>query len=121
MGGNPFYLLDIMRKTNCKELFSSYIKNKIMIGASAGSMVFGDTIGLVYELHPHLNNDVGLIDYTGLCLTHINVYSHVSGYIETVDRFLERMHDFENRKGLQFTCINYGQAVFISDQEVVVL
>lgn len=121
MGGNPFYLLEIMRKTNCKELFSSYLKSKIIIGASAGSLVLGTTIGLVYDLHPDLNANVGLTDFTGLCLTNLNVYSHVLKYVEIIDRFLERMHDFENRTGLQITCINDGQAVLISDEEIVVI
>lgn len=121
MGGNPFYLLDKMRKTNCKELFSSYLKNKVIIGASAGSMVFGTTIGLVYELHPYQNDNVDLTDFTGLSLTNINVYPHVSMYVEIVDKFLDRMHDFENRNGIQYTCLSDGQAVFIADNEVVVI
>lgn len=121
MGGNPFYLLEKMRETNCRELFSSYLKNKVIIGASAGSMVFGTTIGLVYELHPFQNDKVGLTDFTGLSLTDINVYPHVSRYVETVDKFLDRMRDFQNRNRIQFTCLNDGQAVFISENEIVVI
>jgi len=121
MGGNPFYLLNIMRKTNCKELFSNYLKNKIIIGASAGSLVLGPTLGLVYELHPKLNDVAGLTDFKGLGLTNLIVYSHHPNYLETVDGFYERMHDFENRTGLQVICINDGQAVFVFDEEIVVI
>lgn len=121
MGGNPFYLLDVMRKMKCKELFSNYLKSKIIIGASAGSLVLGPTIGLVYELHPTLNDVAGLTDFAGLCLTNLIVYSHHPNYLETVDGFYERMHDFENRTKNQVICINDGQAVLINGEEIVMI
>lgn len=121
IGGNPFYLLDKMRKTNCSNLFSKYGKEKILIGASAGSIVLGNTIKLIYEFDPHLNDIVGLTDFTGLRLTNINVCPHVSKYIERYDRFLERIEEFENCNNVQITSINDGQAVLIDDDEHVII
>ena len=82
-------------------------------------MVLGTTIGLVHELHHYQNDDIGLTDFTGLCITDVNVYSHVSGYVESVDRFLERMDDFECRNDIQFTCLEDGQAVVVYENNEI--
>jgi dipeptidase E len=121
IGGNPFYLLDKMRKSNCPERFKKYEKEKIIIGASAGSIVLGNTIALIYEFDPQMNDIVGLNDFTGLGLTNINVCPHVSKYIDRYDRFLERIEDFEKCYNVHITRINDGQAVFISDDETIII
>jgi dipeptidase E len=115
IGGNPFYLLDIMRNTNCKELFFRYIKDKIVIGASAGSIVFGNTLELIHKFDPQLNDDVRLTDFSGLCLTTINVCPHVLKYKDRYDRFIERIEEFEKSKHIQITRINDGQAVIVDE------
>ena len=117
MGGNPFYLLEIMRKTNCKELFSSYIKNKIIIGASAGSIIFGNTLGFIYELEPELNDRVKLTDFTGLCLTDINIFPHVTTLINVFDRCLERLDNFAKCNNIKLIYLEDGQAVFVDERE----
>lgn len=121
MGGNPFYLLDIIRKTNSTTLFSKFGTEKILIGASAGSIVLGNTIALIYEFDPQMNDIVRLNDFTGLRLTNINVCPHVSKYIDRYDRFLERIEEFEKRNNVHITRINDGQAVFIDDEEQVII
>jgi dipeptidase E len=121
MGGNTFYLLDIMRKTNCKELFTKYIKDKVVIGASAGSIVFGSTIGFIYELEPEANDLVKLTDFTGLCLTNTHIFPHVSILTKEFDRCLERLNDFEKSNKIKLTLIEDGQAVFINEKDSIIV
>lgn len=64
MGGNTFYLLDIIRKTNFNEDIRSFINSrKIYIGSSAGSEILGNSIepALGYD-----ENNVNMTDFTGL-------------------------------------------------------
>jgi dipeptidase E len=121
MGGNPFYLLEIMRKTNCKELFSSYIKSKIIIGASAGSIVFGNTLGFIYEVEPELNDRVKLTDFTGLCLTDSHIFPHASTLINVFDRCLERLDNFAKCNNIKLIYLEDGQAVFDDERENIIV
>jgi dipeptidase E len=102
MGGNTFYLLDIMRKTNCKELF-------------------GSTIGFIYELEPEANDLVKLTDFTGLCLTNTHIFPHVSILTKEFDRCLERLNDFEKSNKIKLTLIEDGQAVFINEKDSIIV
>jgi dipeptidase E len=121
IGGNPFYLLDRMRKTNCTLLFQKYANEKILIGASAGSIVLGSTIGLIHEFDPQMNDNVKLTNFTGLCLTEINVCPHVSKFIDRYERFLERIEKFEKCNNVHITRLNDGQAVIISEEENAII
>ena len=121
MGGNPCYLLSIMRQTHCQELFRSYIRDKIVIGASAGSVVFGTTIEYLCELEPTLNDRVQLTDFTGLNLTNIHIFPHVSRVIHVFDNCLERTEDYEIRNRLHLHYIEDGQGIFLYDNEHVIV
>lgn len=64
MGGNTFYLLDIIRKTNFDIEINKFINDgKIYIGSSAGSEILGNSIevALGYD-----ENNVNMKDFTGL-------------------------------------------------------
>ena len=64
LGGNTFYLLDVIRKTNFDKQIIDFInKGKIYIGSSAGSEILGSSIepALNYDL-----NNVNMKDFTGL-------------------------------------------------------
>ena len=64
MGGNTFYLLDIIRKTNFNEDIRKFINSgRIYVGSSAGSEVLGNSIkpAIGYD-----ENNVNMTDFTGL-------------------------------------------------------
>ena len=85
MGGNTFYLLDMIRKTNFdKEIIKFINEGKIYIGSSAGSEILGNSIepALGYD-----ENKVGIIDYTGLGLIDGLIIPHSNrktNYIESL-------------------------------------
>ena len=83
--------------------------------------MFGNSIGLIHELDSQMNDVVGLNDFTGLCLTNINVCPHVSKIINRYDRFLERIDNFEKCNNIQITRINDGQAVFVDKNNTIIV
>ena len=76
MGGNTFYLLDMIRKTNFDTKIINFInKNKIYIGSSAGSEILGNSIesALTYD-----ENNVDMKDYTGLKIIDALIVPHAN-------------------------------------------
>ena len=64
MGGNTFYLLDVIRKNNFdKEILEFINKGKIYIGSSAGSEILGNSINIALGYD---ENNVNMTDFTGL-------------------------------------------------------
>ena len=64
MGGNTFYLLDIIRRTHFDIDIKSFINSgKIYIGSSAGSEILGNSIDVALGYD---DNNVNMIDFTGL-------------------------------------------------------
>lgn len=64
MGGNTFYLLDIIRKTNFERVIKEFIDSgKIYIGSSAGSEILGNSIDVALGFD---ENNVNMTDFTGL-------------------------------------------------------
>jgi dipeptidase E len=118
IGGNPFYLLDQIRKTHTdvvlKEMISS---GKVISGSSAGSIVLGTTIQLIHEFDPQMNGDVGLTDFTGVKLTEINLCPHYSRFINRYDNFEERICNVEHTFNIIVTRINDGEAILINNEK----
>ena len=82
MGGNTFYLLDVIRKTNFdKEIIKFINSEKIYIGSSAGSEILGNSIepAIGYD-----DNNVGMIDFTGLKLIDGLIIPHCNRKTEYV-------------------------------------
>lgn len=118
-GGNPFYLLYHMRRTNCKTVFQKLLdENKIIIGVSAGSIVLGTTCELIFKFDPQMNDIVRLNEFTGLGLTSINLCPHTSRFVERYDNFLKIIDDFQKLKGITITKINDGEAVFVVGEKL---
>ena len=64
MGGNTFYLLDMIRKYKFDILIKKFIESKkIYIGSSAGSEILGNSIEIAL---PYDDNIVNMRDFTGL-------------------------------------------------------
>ena len=64
MGGNTFYLLDVIRKTHFDKKISNFINSgKIYIGSSAGSEILGNSIEIALGYD---ENKVNMKDFTGL-------------------------------------------------------
>lgn len=74
MGGNTFYLLDVIRKTGFDKIISNFINNgKIYIGSSAGSIILGNSIDVALGYD---ENNVNMTDFTGLKIIDALIVPH---------------------------------------------
>lgn len=76
MGGNTFYLLDMIRKTNFDRIIKNFINDgKIYIGSSAGSEILGNSISVALGYD---ENNVNMVDFTGLKIVDALIVPHAN-------------------------------------------
>lgn len=120
IGGNPFYLLNQIRKTHTDSILYELIsKGKVISGSSAGSIVLGETIALIKEFDPQMNNGIGLTDFTGVNLTNINLCPHYSKFSSLYNNFEERIRHVEKTLNADVTRINDGEAIIVEDGQII--
>lgn len=88
IGGNPYYLLNSIRVHNALALIKQLAEKKVLLGWSAGALVFTPSIEIVDKLTPEINI-VPLDDLKGLCLTNTHLIPHYN-------KFLKRFYKLEN-------------------------
>ncbi len=115
-GGNPFHLLDQIRKTNADSILRELLaKGKVLSGSSAGSIVLGETIALIQEFDPQLNDGIGLTDLSGVGLTSVNLCPHHSRYATRYEKFEERICMLERARNIQITRLEDGEAICVGE------
>lgn len=119
IGGNPYYLLHVIRESNAIETLKSIADNRVLIGWSAASFVFSRTLELVNRYSPEMNF-LNLTDLSGLALTHIEVLPHYSKFVERFDSFEETCCDYEKQQGVKVIRLNDGEGVIIDGGETYI-
>lgn len=110
-GGNPFYLLDKLRKTGADAIIKQFAEKVILVGISGGGVVLGPNISIVDYFDAKLNT-VGIRDLTGLGLTDIIMYPH---YQEAAE---EKIKLFESENNCRVTRLTDQQGlVAVGDVE----
>ncbi len=110
-GGNPFYLLHILRKTGADIIIKQCAEKTILVGISGGGVVLGPNISIVEYFDSKLNT-VGIRDFTGLGLTDIIMYPHYQDNAE------EKIKKFETERNCRVTRLTDQQAlVLVGDVE----
>ncbi len=120
IGGNPFYLLDSIRKHSAEPVLRALAEQKILIAISAAAFAVGPSLELVNEYTPE-QNIVSMTDLTGLSLTETEVLPHYSRFAKRFDRFEERCREYEQRRGTNVIRLNDGDGVFLfGDRQLIV-
>ncbi len=112
IGGNPYYLLQSLRKSNSKPILKELAERKCLIGWSAGAVVMGPTIKIMDVYTPEMNL-WGLQDLTGMELTNVQVLPHYSRFIKRYDRFEERCCEYEKQYECKVTRLNDGEGIIV--------
>ena len=113
LGGNPFKLLDVMRRTKCRDIFVAAAKTKVIIGASAGALVLGQRFDYILEFVPFLNKKLNLTNFEALCITDVNICPHVARYTLQREDFAQILAAHERQHGIKITPVEDGEAVFV--------
>lgn len=92
MGGNTFYLLDIIRKTGFDKNIEEFINSgKIYVGSSAGSEILGNSINVALGYD---ENNVNMTDFTGLKIVDGLIIPHCN----RKENFINKLKDESNEK-----------------------
>ena len=114
IGGNPFYLMQSIRRNDAGSVLRRLAKEKILIGRSASAFAFGPTLELVNMYSPEMNT-VGLTDLRGLALTDLEVLPHYDRYADMFDRFEERCCEYEEAHDTCVIRLNDGEGIILSE------
>ena len=89
MGGNTFYLMDMIRKYNFDTVIKKAMDNGIIyIGSSAGSIILGNSVE--YAL-PFDENNVDLKDFSGLRIIDGIIIPHANRKEEFISKVKENI------------------------------
>ena len=91
MGGNTFYLMDVIRKTNFDSVIKNFINDgKIYIGSSAGSEILGNSIDIALGYD---ENKVNMIDFTGLKIVDALIIPHSNRKEEFINNLKNTLNE----------------------------
>ena len=114
IGGNPFYLLDTLRKQNAAAILKEISSRKILIGWSASAFVFGPSLELVNLYSPEMNY-MNLTDLTGLSLSSIEVLPQYSRFLSKFQNFEETCKAYEKEHSVTVFRLNDGDGIFVDN------
>ena len=112
IGGNPFYLLDAIRKSGAAEILHTIAADKILIGWSAAAFVFGPSLELVNRYSPEMNF-VGLQDLTALGLTKTEILPHYDRFLTKFPGFEETCNAYETAHQTTVLRLKDGEGIFL--------
>ena len=111
-GGNSFFLMDQLRKTETDELLKKELANgKLMIGESAGAIICAPTIRYIEQMDEK-PEDYSQEDNEGLDLIDFYVLPHylTAPFKKITERIMAEFSD------LNICAINNHQAIIVNDE-----
>ena len=120
IGGNPFYLLNSIRRHHAGPVLERVAREKILVGWSAAAFVFGPTLSLVHRYSPEMNTP-GLTDLSAVGLTTVQVLPHYSRFQRKFAHFEEICAEYEQVTGVSVVRLNDGDAVFIDGEHTTLV
>lgn len=120
IGGNPFYLLDSIRKHNAEEVIQKIAHDNVLIGWSAAAFVFSLSLELANEYTPDMNT-IPLYDLNGLGLVPAYILPHYKKFLSRFHHFEDRCHSYEMKKGVEVVRLNDGDGlIFVNGNKSII-
>ena len=114
IGGNPYYLLNSIRVHNASDVIKQLAEEKVLLGWSAGAMVFTPSIEIVDKLTPEIN--IGALDdRKGLCLTNTHLIPHYNKFLKRFDKLEDICKAYEQEHNCSVVRLNDGDGVIIEN------
>lgn len=123
IGGNPFYLMNVINNTNFKEVITKMLEqDKIIIGWSAGAVAFQKSMKLTYDFAPQMNDDkVKLKDLSGMNLIDFEIIPHYQWFVTLFDNFDGRVKEYKRKYNKIVYKLNDGEAIFVYDNIIKIV
>lgn len=114
IGGNPYYLLNSIRVHNASDIIKQLAEKKVLLGWSAGAMVFTPSIEIVDKLTPEMNI-VNLDDLDGLSLTNTHIIPHYNKFLERFDNLEAICRVYEQEHNCSIVTLNDVDGIIIEN------
>ena len=114
IGGNPYYLLNSIYVHNASAVIKQLAEERVLLGWSAGAMVFTPSIEIVDKLTPEINI-VPLDDLEGLCLTNTHLIPHYNKFLKRFDKLEDLCKAYEQDHNCSVVRLNDGDGIIIDN------
>lgn len=110
IGGDPYYLIELVNTTNFKDVFIKFLNRGLYIGESAGSMILCDDLEWAYVVKKGTKPkyDITLETYKGLGITEYRIFPH---WNKVSDIVKEKVTNYEKDNSTTITKLNDGDII----------
>ncbi|MBR3592006.1 MAG: Type 1 glutamine amidotransferase-like domain-containing protein [Clostridia bacterium] len=114
IGGNPYYLLNSIRVHNASAVIKQLAEKKVLLGWSAGALVFTPSIEIVDKLTPEMNI-VNLDNLKGLSLTNTHIIPHYNKFLKLFDKLEDICQAYEQEHNCSIVRLDDGDGIIIDN------
>lgn len=114
IGGNPYYLLNSIRVHNASAVIKQLAEKKVLLGWSAGAMVFTPSIEIVDKLTPEINI-VKLDNLDSLSLTNTHIIPHYNKFLKRFDKLEDICQAYEQEHNCSIVRLDDGDGMIIEN------
>ncbi len=111
-GGNTFYLLSELKNSGLINDMKDYIKNKLYVGVSAGSIIAGPSIATA-GIEPADPNEVNLVDLSSYNWVSFDISPHTPSSVS-----LENISKYSKESGRKVYAYDDGTAVLVINDKI---
>lgn len=114
IGGNPYYLLNSIRVHNASDVIKQLAEKKVLLGWSAGAMVFTPSIEIVDKVTPEMN----ILDFDKLnasALTNTHILPHYSKFEKRFTGLEEMCNTYEQEHNCSIVRLDDGDGIIIDN------
>ena len=116
IGGNPYYLLNSIRRCDADSVLEQLAKDKVLIGWSAGALVMTSSIAVIDAFEPQMNF-MNLTDLKGLRLADVHIIPHYSKFLHRYEAFEEKLRRYEADNNCTLIRLNDGDGMLFEGGE----
>lgn len=114
IGCNPYYLLNSIRVHNASGVIKQLAEKKVLLGWSAGAMVFTPSIKIVDKLTPEMNI-INLDNLDGLSLTNTHIIPHYNKFSKRFNNLENICKAYEQEHNCPVVRLNDGDGIIIEN------
>ena len=115
-GGNPYFLLNWLRKSGLDDEIRNLLESRVYVGISSGSMIVGPDISITNDLLPEVVK-LELKDYIGLQLVDFEIVPHYNS--ESFSKVREpELKKYQQKSKIPFYVIDDQSAIKVVDKNI---